>query len=67
LKHLTVQFRMRNIIVIYLLAILLCVRAAQPIQGSAISDYPDESNDEDFGEENILSEIFKVIISLSKF
>ena len=57
---------MRNIIVIYLLAILLCVRAAQPIQGSAISDYPDESN-EDFGEENILSEIFKVIISLSKF
>lgn len=54
--------------IIYLLAaILLCVRAAQPIQGSAISDYPDESNDEDFGEENILSEIFKVIISLSKF
>ena len=58
---------MRNIIIIYLLVtILLCVRAAQPIQDSAISDYPDES-DEDFGEENILSEIFKVIINLSKF
>jgi hypothetical protein len=48
--------------IIYLLAaILLCVRAAQPIQSSdtvEISEYPDES---EFAEENILSEIFKVI------
>ena len=52
--------------IIYLLAaILLCVRAAQPIQSSdtAISDYLDESKFED----NILSEIFKVIYKPVKF
>ena len=52
--------------IIYLLAaILLCVRAAQPIQSSdtAVSDYLDESEFED----NILSEIFKVIYKPVKF
>ena len=52
--------------IIYLLAaILLCVRAAQPIQSSdtAISDYLDESEFED----SILSEIFKVIYKPVKF
>ena len=52
--------------IIYLLsAILLCVRAAQPIQSSdtAVSDYLDESEFED----NILSEIFKVIYKAIKF
>jgi tRNA U34 5-methylaminomethyl-2-thiouridine-forming methyltransferase MnmC len=53
--------------IIYLLAaILLCVRAAQPIQSSdtAISEYLDES---EFEEENILAEIFKVIYKSIKF
>ena len=52
--------------IIYLLAaILLCVRAAQPIQSSdtAVSDYLDESE----FEENILFEIFKVIYKSIKF
>jgi hypothetical protein len=52
--------------IIYLLAaILLCVRAAQPIQSSdtAVSDYLDEPE----FEENILFEIFKVIYKSIKF
>ena len=55
---------MRNIITVInlLAAIVLCVRVAQPLQ---LSDYPVESDESEFGEENILSEIFKVIIERS--